>query len=164
MHLLTHHATCTPADMLNIHTEEHTHAQWTDTNTQSPSYACAHSSHSLPALLAACHCRLGVPRCGQVQMVLSRLSPNRISQNTPVTAGTCAPSQSGATTETNYHQQSSRCRVHGARASSSPYKVAETGDKSTVSLAYASLETERERGREIYFVAMETHSNHPATK
>ncbi|KAL7396059.1 hypothetical protein ABVT39_027908 [Epinephelus coioides] len=60
-------------------------------------------------------------------MALSRLSPNRISQNTPVTAETCAPSQSGAATETNYHQQSSRRRVHGARASPSPYKVAETG-------------------------------------
>ncbi|KAM7389318.1 hypothetical protein PAMP_023303 [Pampus punctatissimus] len=59
-------------------------------------------------------------------MALSRLSPNRISQNTPVTAGTCAPSQSGATTETNYHQQSSRRRVHEARASPSPYKVVET--------------------------------------
>ncbi|KAK9518532.1 hypothetical protein VZT92_023838 [Zoarces viviparus] len=59
-------------------------------------------------------------------MALSRLSPNRISQNTPVTAETCAPSQSGAATETNYHQQSSR-RLHGARASSSPYKVAKTG-------------------------------------
>lgn len=54
-------------------------------------------------------------------MALSRLSPNRISHNAPVTAGTCAPSQSGAATETNYQQRSSRCR-----ASSSPYKVAET--------------------------------------
>ncbi|KAK2848737.1 hypothetical protein Q5P01_008571 [Channa striata] len=69
---------------------------------------------------------VGVLRYGQVQMALSQLSPNRISQNTPVTAGTCAPSQSGAATETNYHQQSSRCRVHGACASPSPYKVAKT--------------------------------------
>ncbi|KAK2904550.1 hypothetical protein Q8A73_011207 [Channa argus] len=70
--------------------------------------------------------KVGVLRYGQVQMALSQLSPNRISQNAPVTAGTCAPSQSGAATETNYHQQSSRCRVHGACASPSPYKVAKT--------------------------------------
>ncbi|CAB1428961.1 unnamed protein product [Pleuronectes platessa] len=59
------------------------------------------------------HRGVGVSRYGQVQMALSRLSSNRISQNTPVTAGTCAPSQSGAATETNYHRQSNRCRRHG---------------------------------------------------
>ncbi|KAI3351627.1 hypothetical protein L3Q82_020239, partial [Scortum barcoo] len=63
-----------------------------------------------------CQRRVDVPRYGQVQMALSRLSPNRISQNTPVTAETCAPSQSGAATETNYHQQSFRRHVHEAQA------------------------------------------------
>lgn len=87
-------------------------------------------------------------------MALSRLSPNRISQNTPVTAGTCAPSQSSATTETNYHQQSSRRHVQKARASPSPYKVAETTDKSAVLLAYADLNDGP--------VTMETISSHAA--
>ncbi|KAM3613045.1 uncharacterized protein V6R79_019291 [Siganus canaliculatus] len=60
-------------------------------------------------------------------MALSRLSLNRISQNTPVTAEACAPSQSAAATEANYHRRSSRRRGHEAHASPSPYKVGETG-------------------------------------
>lgn len=119
MHLLAHRATCTPAVALNTVSKHQTHTRWTNTPLHT------RSSCSLLALLAACHHRADVLRYGQVQMALSRLSPNRVSQNTPVTAGTCAPSQSGAAKETNYQQQFSRCRVHGARASPSPYKAAE---------------------------------------
>ena len=115
------------------------------THTHKHTYEC--SSHSLPAPLAACQHRVGVPRYGQVQMALSRLSPNRISQNTPVTAETCAPSQSGAATETNYHQQSSRRRVHEATPCRHLTRLPRPGDKSAVSLACAAP-NERETHRQ----------------
>lgn len=95
------------------------------------------------APLAACHSSVCVPRYGCVQMALSPPSSNRISQNTPVTAGTCAPSHSATATETNYHRQSSRRCNTGPAPRRHLTRLPAPGDKSTASLAYVSSLEER---------------------
>ena len=45
--------------------------------------------HTADRFLCLAHRGVSVLRYGRAQMALSRLSPRLISQNTPVTAGTC---------------------------------------------------------------------------